>query len=99
MVANAVQVATPEGATADGSFIAGNNVLLTHTPDAPDPMSPMPGTIFAWDGAGFDGNAGVAIDRRREDDIKSDVVRAEFAFDMKLTSSPLGVFFSGAIAG
>ncbi|WP_431490969.1 hypothetical protein [Paraburkholderia fungorum] len=87
-----------EGATVVTSFAAGANAMLTVSNDAPSIMTPCAGAIYDWAGLNVAQQSGVAIDQYFDIDTKDDIVRGEFAYDMKCTGTDLGYFFSGAIA-
>lgn len=98
VVAKASYNTNVEGAVAVTSFVAGANAMLTVSDGSPSIMEPCAGAIFDWSGLNGAANSGVAIDSYYDVKTKDDIVRGEFAFDMKVTGSDLGYFFSGAIA-
>lgn len=98
IVSKASYATNEEGATGAYSFINGNNALLVVSDDAPSIMEPCAGAIFAWTELTAVNSAGIAIDQYYDQKTKEDVVRGQFAFDMKVTGSDLGYFFSGAIS-
>jgi len=61
-------------------------------------MSPCAGTNFVWSGLTGINDMGVRIDQYYDSAKKCDIVRGEFAFDMKLTGSDLGYFFASAVS-
>lgn len=97
LVAKASYNSNAEGASEVTAFAAGNNALLFHVNDSPSLMEPCAGAIFNWSGLTGNNDLGVAIDQYYDQNTKEDIVRGEFAFDMKVTGSGLGYFFSGAI--
>lgn len=98
IVAKASYSSNTEGAAAVEGFITGNNALLTVSDNAQSIMQPSAGAIFDWSELNGVSNFGVGIDQYYDQQTKDDIIRGEFAFDMKVTGSDLGYFFSGAIA-
>ncbi len=97
VVAKASYASNVEGGTPVTSFIAGGNALLCYSDGSPSIMEPCAGAIFSWSGLAAN-TAGIAIDQFYDQNTKDDVIRGEFAFDMKLTGADLGYFFSAAIS-
>lgn len=96
-VTKAAYSSSNEGAASPTqAFAVGPNALLTYKEGTPTVMSPTAATVFGWSGLTGLNNMGVRIDQFYDQDKKEDVVRGEFAFDMKITGSDLGVFFSAA---
>lgn len=96
-VTKAAYATNQEGATVDvQAFAVGPNALLTYKEGTPTVMSPTAATCFGWSGLTGLNNMGVRIDQFYDQDAKEDVIRGEFAFDMKVTASDLGFFFSNA---
>ena len=61
-------------------------------------MTPSAGYSFSWNGylgAGPDGNR---VKQFRMENLASDRVELEIAFDMKLVAADLGYFFNGIVA-
>ncbi len=98
LVADAVVNSAAEGVTESTAFIMGKNALLVYAPPAPGILVPSAGYTFSW--TGFLGAAatGVRIKRFRMEELSSDRIEAEMAFDQKLVAASLGVFFEAAIA-
>ena len=83
---------------ADFEFVFGKNALLTYANPTPSILQPSGGYIFSWTGflgAGANGNR---IKQFRIEQIASDRIEGEMAFDAKLVSADLGVFFEDAVA-
>lgn len=96
-ITKAAYATNAEGAaTKTQAFAIGPNALLTYKEGTPTIMSPTAATVFGWSGLTGLNNMGVRIDQFYDQDAKEDVIRGEFAFDMKITASDLGVFFSNA---
>jgi hypothetical protein len=87
-----------EGAADSFDFIYGKNMLLAYANPNPDIEQPSAGYIFAWTGYLGATAFGSRIKRFRMEGIASDRIEGEMAFDMKVVTSALGMFFSGVIA-
>lgn len=98
LVAKASYATNNEGGTKAYSFIQGKHALLMYADGNPSIMEPCAGAIFAWTDLTAVNQAGVAIDQYYDQKTKDDIVRGQFAFDMKVTGSDLGYFFSGAVS-
>ncbi len=94
LVTSAVRNTAAEGNTASGSYIAGDDALLVHTPPAPSLATPAAGYTFVWNGLLAGANNGQAIERYRDDSAVSDVFRIRAAWAQKRTAPVLGVFFN-----
>lgn len=97
VVAEGVKATNAEGATEAYDFIQGKHALLAYRPAAPGLMVPMTGAIFVWrdfDGTGFT----VPVKRYRWERTASEIMESEAAFDIKITSKSLGLFFANAVA-
>lgn len=88
-----------KGATDDVDFISGNSALLCYSNPRPSLRSPSAGYTFAWTGLEGAGGFGNRISRIPMDLLGIGVERIEgdIAFDSKVVSEDLGVFFSGMI--
>lgn len=96
-VTKAAYSSSKEGAASKTqAFAVGPHALLAYREGTPTVMSPTAAVVFGWSGLTGLNNMGVRIDQFYDQDKKEDVVRGEFAFDMKVTGSDLGYFFSGA---
>jgi hypothetical protein len=80
------------------AFLAAKAALLVYAAPSPSLMTPSGGYIFAWTGYVGAGPAGQRITTMRLDQIRSNRVEAEMAFDAKLVAADLGVFFTSAVA-
>jgi hypothetical protein len=87
-----------KGATAAYSFIYGKHALLTYSSPTPDPLTPSAGYIFAWTGYAGAGAFGNRVSSFRIDERRVDRIEGELAYDMKVVSNSLGVFFNNAVA-
>lgn len=103
-VAKAVQATNAEGQTVSTSFVLGKNALLTHSARSPGLMTPSAGYSFVWSNLTGLNNMGVATYRTpmpwlgQSANGVTELIEAQFAFDMKATGTDLGYFFSAAVA-
>lgn len=97
-VYRAIYDTAAEGATQSTSFIMGKHAVLTYQDGSPSIMSPTANAAFVWTGLTGLNDLGVRIDQFYDDDKKEDVVRGEFAFDLKVTGSSLGYRFKSAVS-
>jgi hypothetical protein len=97
IVSKASYATNEEGAAGAYSFIAGDNALLVQADGSPAIIEPCAAATFAWTELTAVNSAGIAIDSYYDQKTKEDVVRGQFAFDMKVTGNDLGYFFSSCI--
>ena len=93
LVTAGVRNTAGEGLSHSGSYIAGDNALLVYAPESPSLMAPASGLTLVWDGL-LGSNTGQVIDRYRDDDAKSEVIRITAAYGHKKVAGDLGVFFT-----
>jgi len=98
VVAKSVYATNVEAGTAAMAFAIGKHAVLSYAEGSPSIMMPAAATIFTWSGLTGMNDAGVRIDQYYDQETKTDVVRGEFAFDMKVTGSDLGYRFKTAVA-
>lgn len=98
LIMDAVQNTAAEGAANSHSFIGGKHALLAYRPPAPGLMTPSAGYTFTWSGLLGGGVLGSRISRLRMENLKSDRLEIEQAFDQKLVSADLGSFFLDAVS-
>jgi hypothetical protein len=79
------------------SYIAGDNALLAYVTPSAGIMTPSAGYTFSWNGLLGASALGSRISRFRLENIKSDRVELEAAWDQKLVAAELGYFFSNTI--
>lgn len=102
-VAWAVKNTTAEGeaftAATSMGFHFGKHAWLGYVdPSASGLNKVTAGITFTWSGL-FGSNAdGVRIKRFRMEELASDRIEGEYAYDMKVVASDLGHFFSGAVS-
>jgi len=97
LVAEAVENTAKEGQAFSGAHIYGKHALLCYSEPNPGLMKPSAGYIFGWTGL-IGGAYAVEMSKFRMDQLKSDRIEGELAFDMKQISADLGVFFASVIA-
>lgn len=97
LVARAVENTAAEGATASMSFMFGKQALLVYSAPNPGLLEPSGGYIFAWRGL-LNNAFGTSIRRFRMDNLRSDRVEGEMAYDMKVVAPDVGRFMNSAIA-
>lgn len=101
LVADAVVNSGPESedpADDDFDFVFGKSALLCYSAPAPGLEVPSAGYTFAWNGLFGSSAYGSRISKFRMEHLKSDRIEGEMAFDMKVVSSDLGIFFSDLVA-
>lgn len=97
-VYKAVYDSALEGGSQTNAFVVGKHALLTYQDGDPSIMSASANAAFVWSGLTGMNDLGVRIDSYYDNDKKEDVVRGEFAFDMKLTGADLGYRFKSAVS-
>lgn len=81
------------------SFIFGKSALLCYTNPNPGLMSVSAGYTFSWSGyMGGTSGMGVSTRRFRMENVRSDRIECEMAYDMKKIAADLGLFLSGIVA-
>lgn len=90
----------PKGAADAISFITGRNALLVYAAPRPSLRAPSGGYIFSWSGLEYSEGFGVRIVRIPMPILGLGVERieGEIAFDAKVVSPDLGVFFKDIVA-
>lgn len=97
-VPRAIENTAAEGQTASHSFISGKKALLVYSAPTPGLMTPSAGYTFSWTGFLGATQNGIRIKRFRMEQLSSDRVEGEIAFDTKLISADLGAFWDTIIA-
>lgn len=98
MVAEAVVNSGPEGGAESTDFIVGNHALLVYRANNPGLRTPSAGYTFGWSGLLGAGAFGNRIKRFRMDELNSDRIEGEIAFDTKVVAPELGVLFEDPIS-
>lgn len=95
-VAAAIKNSGQEGATDSFGYILGKHALLSFRPSNSGLRIPSAGYTFVWNGyIGME--EGRRIREWREEANHSDFKEIEAAWDQKVVSAPLGVFFQNAV--
>lgn len=98
LVMKAVENTANEGAANAHSFIGGKKALLCYSTPTPGLMTPTAGYTFSWNGHLGAGAMGSRVKKFRMENLASDRVEIEMAFDQKLVSADLGYFFDTVVA-
>lgn len=80
------------------SFIAGKNGLLSYAPPSASILQPSAGYTFSWTGLMGAGSMGGRVKRFRMENLESDRVEIQMAYDHKAVSTDCAVFFSSIVA-
>jgi hypothetical protein len=97
-VMKAIENTAEEGATNAHTFIGGEHALLCYSAPSPGLMTPTAGYTFSWTGFLSAGKEGNRMKRFRMENLESDRVEIQMAFDQKLISADLGYFFQTPIS-
>jgi hypothetical protein len=98
LVPGAIVNAAPEGRAGSYDFLYGKSALLAYAAPNPGLELPSAGYTFAWTRYSNADGMGAQISRFRMQHLRSDRIEGEMAFDMKLTSSELGIYFGTVVA-
>ena len=98
LVMKGVYNSAAEGATAAYSQIGDKDALLCYVAPSAGLMTVSAGYNFVWTGVGGGLGTSTAVSRFRMDHLRSDRLEIESAWDFKVVASPLGYFFSNAVA-
>ncbi len=79
-------------------FVIGDNMLIYHAPSGVALDQPTAGQQFSWTGFLGATTAGQRITRFRSQKTQADRIEGEMAFDYKLTSRDLGLYFHNCIS-
>jgi len=97
-VCEAIKATNNEGETAVYDFVQGKHALLVYAAPRPSLMLPSGGYIFAWKGISGGLGQSVGVKKFRMENLTSDRVEAEYAFDQKLVASDMGYFFASVVS-
>lgn len=92
-----VENTAPRGAADSINFMNSKSMLLVYAAPNPGLQTVSGGYIFSWTGLLGAGAFGTRIKRFRMEEIASDRIEGEMAFDMKVVAPDVGVFFSNAV--
>ncbi len=93
VVVRAVIDDSDEGATASPGFLATDRALLCYSEPNPGIMKPSAGYTFMWNGL-LGASAGARIKRFRLEQLESDRIEVEAAWDHVLVAADLGAYFT-----
>ena len=100
VVLDAVTNTAKEGATGTPEWMAGDGMLMVHTPSSAGVDTPASGLTFAYnaiEGVSY----GVSVESFTDDALRrsgvAEEVQAKMAYDMKLVGASLGTFVSDVI--
>lgn len=97
LVAAATEDDADEGQAESMDYVFGDEgVMLCYAAAAPSILKPSAGYTFAWTGQ-FGSALGSRIKRFRMEQLESDRVEGEMAYDLKLVAADCGVFFSDVL--
>lgn len=97
-VMKSVENTANEGQTNTHAFIGGKKALLCYAAPSPGLMTPSAGYTFSWNGYLGAAAQGQRISRFRMEQLKSDRVEIEMAFDQVKISADLGYFWTTIVA-
>lgn len=92
-----IENTAPRGAADSINFMNSKSMLLVYAPPRAGLQTLSGGYIFTWSGLLGAGAFGTRIKRFRMEEIASERVEGEMAFDMKVVSPDVGIFFSQAV--
>jgi len=92
-----VENTAPRGATDAIDFMNSKSMLLVYSAPNPGLQQLSGGYIFTWNGLLGAGALGTQIVRFPIPEIRSDRVEGQMAFDMKVVSPDVGVFFTSVV--
>lgn len=98
LVARAVRNTAAEGDPVDMSYVAPKHALLVYANPNPGLLQVSGGYTFTWDGLLGSVGFGTRVRRFRMEEIASDRIEGEMAYDQKLVSSDVGYFFENAVS-
>jgi hypothetical protein len=87
-----------EGQTGSYAQIGDKDALLCYVAPTAGLMTVSAGYNFVWSGVGGGLGTSSAVSRFRMDHLRADRLEIESAWDFKAVASPLGYFFSNAVA-
>lgn len=97
LVMAAVEDPNIEGEATAPNYLTANQALLVYANPSPSILQPTGGYIFSWQGLFGAGAQGNRIKNFRMEELESDRIEGEMAFDMKLVGADLGVYMTSLI--
>jgi dihydrofolate reductase len=98
LVMNAIENTAKEGLTNVHAFIGGKKALLAYAPPSPSILTPSAGYTFSWTGLIGSGVEGNRIRTFRMEQLLSDRIEIDIAFDMKPVCLDCGFFLNTIVA-
>lgn len=98
LVAESVTNTALEGAADATDFILGKHFLLAHVAPRPGLRTPSAGYTFTWTGLTGSANNGTRIKRFRMEELESDRIEIDAAYDFKKVGEDLAFLFLDAAA-
>lgn len=98
LVMKSIENTGKEGQANSHAFIGGKHAMLCYAAPSPGIMTPSAGYTFSWTGYLGATSQGSRIKRFRLEEITSDRIEIEMAFDMKKVAADLGYFWNGIVA-
>lgn len=98
LVLDSVVNSAVRGAAEDTDFLASDGALLYYAPRGVSLDEPTAGMQFSWTGFLGATEAGMRIKRFRMEQLESDRIEGQMAFDYKVTAPELGYFLFGTLA-
>lgn len=99
VVSNAIVNTAQKGATMTTEYVWDTAAFLAYAAPAPGLLMPTAGYIFTWDGLLGAGAYGTRIKRFRMEEIESNRVEGEVAFDMHVIGADLGAYWTDIVTG
>lgn len=93
---NAIQNTAAEGATDSFAFVHGKAALLAYAAPRPGKLQPSAGYTFEWNGY-LGAQRGSRIKKFRMEELASDRIEIEDAYEFNMISGDLGQYFTAAI--
>jgi hypothetical protein len=87
-----------KGKTGTFQRIVSKKILLCYAPEKPSLLTPSAGYIFSWKGYFGASRFGARIKKFRMENVESDRVEGEMAFDCKQVAADMAVYAAGVIA-
>lgn len=98
LVSQAVTDTSSEGQADQYGFLVSNSGLLVYSNPTPSILMPSGGYTFSWKGLFGAGADGGRISSFRIEQIKSDRIEGEMAWDQKLVGPDLGIYFENLLS-
>lgn len=98
LVPMATENTAAEGVAGSYGFLYGKSALLVYAAPAPGLMTPSGGYTFAWTGYSGAGPDGQRMKRFRLEQLASDRVEGEMAYDQQVVGADLGCFFQSVVS-